>query len=226
MAALVWALLRKRRAGGHSLPLTAAAAAPFLLLHYPAHIAVGLVPLSLGLAHVLADDVEPRPLRWRWGRLPVALLLIVILLSAVWWQLQRVAADLWLGGLELRMSLAQQAPPEARQRLGTLVAAQVLQRIDALPGRAPSMWRTVGRARLLAGDAPAAEQAFRKAYELWPHEDAEFYLGISLAAQGRRSEALAHLGRVCRTNPRLARMIADDTLRRAVEDQLATFRGL
>ncbi|HSO23166.1 MAG TPA: hypothetical protein VLT81_09675, partial [Chondromyces sp.] len=57
-----------------------------------------------------------------------------------------------------------------------------------------------------------------------PHEDAEFYLGISLAAQGRRNEALSHLGRVCRTNPRLVELIADASLRRSVEDMLEVYR--
>jgi hypothetical protein len=128
-----------------------------------------------------------------------------------------------MGGLELRMALAQGADPDARARLGQVIESQVAPRIGGLPMAAPVLWRTLGRARLLSGDLAGAEAAFRTAFESWPHEDAEFYLGISLAAQGRRSEGLAHLGRVCRTNPRLARMIADESLRRAVEDMLATY---
>ena len=38
------------------------------------------------------------------------------------------------------------------------------------------------------------------------------------AFQGRRSEALVPLGRVCRVNPAVARQIQDPDLRRAVQD--------
>jgi tetratricopeptide (TPR) repeat protein len=103
------------------------------------------------------------------------------------------------------------------------IEAQIEARIDRLPLRAAELWRTVGRARLLQNDEAGASQAFRAAHELWPHEDSEFYLGLSLAATGRRGEALQHLGRVCRTNPELTTLIRDSQLRRAVEQMLESY---
>ena len=66
----------------------------------------------------------------------------------------------------------------------------------------------------------------------WPHEEAEFGLGLSLAAQDRRftqqgrtlnsrnqrGEAIVHLARVCRTNPALLELIEEDDLRHAVAE--------
>jgi O-antigen ligase len=225
MLVLGWALLR---VGSHAGPvpvLTAAAAAPFLLLHYPTHLAVGLIPISLALGAAVAGAGPPRIVALRRGRVPLAVALIAALAAGAWWQARRVAVDTWIGGLELRMALSQSTPPEARAKLGAGIEAQVLGRIERLPLAAPALWRTVGRARLLAGDPVGAEAAFRTAWAAWPHEDAEFYLGISLAAQGRRNEALSHLGRVCRTNPRLVRLIADEDLQRTVEDMLTVYQS-
>jgi hypothetical protein len=65
---------------------------------------------------------------------------------------------------------------------------------------------------------------------LWPHEEAEFGLGLALAAEGeriaaagvdpghRRGEAILHLARVCRTNPALLELINDPELRRSVAE--------
>jgi len=224
MLAFGWALLRIGRHAGPVPVLTAGAAAPFLLLHYPTHLAVGLIPITLALGSAIAGTGTPRTVALKRGRLLLAVALIAALAAGAWWQVRRVAVDTWIGGLELRMAAARSTPPEARAKLGAAIEAQVLGRIGRLPLAAPELWRTVGRARLLAGDARAAEAAFRSAWAAWPHEDAEFYLGISLAAQGRRNEALSHLGRVCRTNPRLVRLIADEDLRRAVEDMLAVYQ--
>ena len=69
-----------------------------------------------------------------------------------------------------------------------------------------------------------AETAFRTAFDRWPHEDADFFLGLTLVAQGRRAEGLQHLGRVCRTNPALVQTIRDRDLRRSVKDILAAYR--
>jgi hypothetical protein len=73
-------------------------------------------------------------------------------------------------------------------------------------------------------DFNGAEQAFRTAYAGWPHEDADFYLGLTLVSQGRRTEGLQHLGRVCRTNQALVRLIHDRDLRRSVENVLEAFK--
>ena len=79
-----------------------------------------------------------------------------------------------------------------------------------------TLLRTLGRARFIQGNSTGAETAFRASYAEWPHEDAEFFLALSLAGQGRRSEAISHLARVCRTNPELLRLIQDESLRRAM----------
>ena len=225
MATLVVVVVRTRPRAGPLLPLAAAAIAPFLLLHYPTHIAVGLVPIVLVLAELVAADEKEVGSRKTWrGRSALAALLVILALLGAVWQLRRVALDLWMGGLEQRLLLCQAADNEQRNRMAAAVEAQVLARIGRLKGAAPSLWRTVGRARLLRGEPKGAEVAFRTAAASWPHEDADFYLGLSLAAQGRRSEALTTLGRVCRTNPALINLIGQPDLRRAVTDMVAVYR--
>jgi hypothetical protein len=219
-----WALTTAGRRAGPLLPLTAAAAAPFVLLHYPTHLAVGLIPISLCLADTVARARPASTITWRRARVPVAAALVVLAGAGVFWQLRRVAVDVWMGGLELRMALAQGADAAARARMGAAVESQILPRIGRLGIHGPTLWRTLGRARLLRGDAAGAESAFETSFAGWPHEDAEFYLGVSLYAQGRHNEALSHLARVCRTNPKLTEMIADADLRRAVDDILETYR--
>jgi len=224
MIALAFAVYQTRNRAGPILPLAVAAWTPFALMHYPGHVAVGLMPIALVLAHLVASRGEPLSVPWRTARVPLALLLVAVAVAASWWQLRRVATDLWMGGNELRLVMSEQTTPEIRTRTATAIEVQIMSRIDRLPAIAPTLWRTVGRARLVRGDAGGAEIAFRTAYDLWPHEDAEFYLGMSLIAQGRRTEGLSHLGRVCRTNPALARLIGDPDLRRVVNDMLAAYR--
>jgi O-antigen ligase len=225
MVALVVVLVRMRKRAGPLLPLAAAATVPFLVLHYPTHIAVGLVPIVLVLAELVAADTDEvaNPFTWR-GRRVLAALLVLLALLGAGWQVRRAALDLWMGGLEQRLLISQAADNEQRQRMAATVEAQVLARIGRLKGAAPALWRTVGRARLLRGEPRGAEAAFRTAAASWPHEDADFYLGLSLAAQGRRSEALAVLGRVCRTNPALIDLIGQPDLRQAVTDMVAVYR--
>ncbi len=110
------------------------------------------------------------------------------------------------------------AEPMRRAQLAAVVERQVLERIERVPGAAPWLWRVVGKARMTRDDPGGAEQAFRSAAALWPHEEAELGIGLALAAQGRRSEALLFLGRVCRVNPALVRQLENPDLRRAVED--------
>jgi len=206
------------------LPLTAAAAAPFLLLHYPSHLAVGLIPIGLCLAHTIASDQPPQSFNWHRARVPVVIAAIALAAAGTFWQLRRVAVDVWMGGLELRMALVQTENSETRARMGAVVESQILPRLERLGVDVPALWRTLGRARLLRGDAAGAESAFRTSLSGWPHEDADFYLGMSLNAQGRRNEAVAHLSRVCRTNPKLVDLIADEDLQRTIRDILDTYR--
>lgn len=219
-----WFLVTAGPRAGPLLPLTAAAAAPFVVLHYPTHLAVGLIPICLCLADTIARARPAATVEWRRARVPIAAALAVLAGAGVFWQLRRVAVDVWMGGLELRMALVQGADSASRAQMGTAVESQIQPRVGRLGTQEPAVWRTLGRARLLRGDAAGAESAFTTAFAGWPHEDAEFYLGISLYAQGRRNEALSHLGRVCRTNPKLAEMIADADLRRAVDDIVGTYR--
>ncbi len=224
MAALALAIVSVWKRAGPLLPLAIAAWAPFALLHYPTHLAVGLIPIALVLAHLVAMAEPPRTFQWRRARLPVATVVVVLAIVAAGWQLRRVAVDLWIGGNELRLTMSEDLDPANRARLAAAVEAQILSRIQRLPSAAPTLWRTVGRARLVRREAAGAETAFRTAYALWPHEDAEFFLGMSLVAQGRRGEGLQHLGRVCRTNPALARHISNADLRRSVQDLVAAYR--
>ena len=224
MVALAVALFRTRTRADPVLPLAAAALTPFLLLHYPTHVAVGLVPIALVLAHLLASQETDRTAaEWR-ARGPLAILLVILALVGAGWQLRRTALNLWMGGLEQRLLIPQEAEADLRVRAAALVEAQILPRIGRLPGVEPILWRTVGRARLLRNEPRGAEAAFRTAAAGWAHEDADFYLGLSLAAQGRRGEALAVLGRVCRTNPALLQLIPEPGLRRSVQDMVEVYR--
>jgi hypothetical protein len=227
----VWLLvllvaLNRSRPRGDPLPwLAAAAATPFLLLHYPTHLAVGLVPLVMVLGHIIAQ--EPR---WSISepglaaRVFVPLVLVIVAVVGGMWQLRRLALDAWRASLEQGIQAAQAAPEQVQRiQLVSAVEFQVLERIQRLPAAAPWLWRTVGKARLIRADPRGAEEAFRIAYSLWPHEEAELGLGLALGDQGRRSEAMVLLGRVCRINPALAEYVTDGDLKASV-DQLIRAR--
>lgn len=204
--------------------LAVAAYTPFALLHYPTHLTVALLPIALIMGEIVGKSETLQHVDWLRARVPVAALLIIVAFVGAGWQLQRLAGDIWAGSLEMVLTISQRAAPEVRIRNAASVEAAVLSRIDRMPRHAPSLWRTVGRARMVRQDFKGAEAAFRTAYKGWPHEDADFYLGQSLVSQGRRSEGLRHLGRVCRTNRSLVRLIQDPDLRRSVEDMLRTYR--
>lgn len=224
MVALVLAVAGLRKTAGPVLPLATAAFLPFLLLHYPSHLAVGTVPIILLLAHLLAAQEARWSLALHSGRRVVAIVLAVLGVAGALWQLRRVALNQWMGELEQRIVIAGTLPEGQRARLAAEVEAQILQRIHRLPGAAPTLWRTLGHARMLRHELGGAEQAFRTAASLWPHEDAEFQLGIVLAAQGRRNEALVLLARVCRTNPALLTAIPDPDLQRLTTELVDRYR--
>jgi hypothetical protein len=154
-----------------------------------------------------------------------AVVLISLALIGGLWQLRRFAMDAWRASLEQAVQVAHAATDQNRRyQLALTVESQVMGRIDNLPSAAPWLWRIVGKARLVRSEPQSAEHAFRAANQLWPHEEAELGLGIALDGQQRRSEAMFFLGRVCRTNPTLARQIQDEDLRRAVQDLIRTRR--
>jgi O-antigen ligase len=207
------------RPRGDPLPLLAGAALiPLAIFHYPSHVAVGLVPLSLILARLLQADEEPITVapESRAVKVAVAFVLIICSLSVMLWQMKITALNAWRGGMEAVLASATSASEAQRMQIGGMVERQTATRLQQSPGSAAWMLRLVGRARLARGDSAAAEIAFRSAYELWPHEEADFGLGLALADQGRRNQAMLHLARVCRTNPALTKMIPDRDLRRAV----------
>lgn len=213
-----------RKRAGPLFSLAAAAYTPFALLHYPTHLTVALIPIALIMGEIVAKSETVQRVDWLRARAPVAALLMIAAIVGAGWQLRRLAGDLWAGSLEMSLAVSQQAAPEVRTRNAAAVEAAVLSRIDRMPRHAPTLWRTVGRARMMRQDYRGAEAAFRTAYEGWPHEDADFYLGLTLVSQGRRSEGLQYLGRVCRTNQALVRLL-DPDLRRSVEDMLDTYRA-
>jgi O-antigen ligase len=224
MIALLVTLAGVRKRAGPLFSLAAAAYIPFALLHYPTHLTVSLIPIGLIMGEIVGTTQNIQRVDWLRARTPVAALLIIVAIIGAGWQLRRVAADLWVGSIDMVLAISQQAAPEVGIRKAAETEAAILSRIDRMPRIAPTLWRTVGRARLMRRDFKGAEEAFRTAYEGWPHEDADFYLGLSLVAQGRRSEGLQHLGRVCRTNPSLVQLIHDRDLRRSVADILRAYR--
>ncbi len=226
LVALAWAFLRSARHVPRLAVLSAAAVGPFLLLHYPTHLAVGLMPIVLTLAAITSGEpravvaVQSKAARWVVG----AALLGAVAAGLVW-QLRTLALDVWRADLERRIADVQAATvPEQRVAGAAAIEREVLSRVHRLPSASGWLWRIVGKALLVRGQPRDAEEAFRAAVARWPHEEAELGLGIALAGQGRRGEALVHLGRVCRVNPSLAAMIADPSLRRAVTDLTATRR--
>jgi len=226
LLALIWTLARAAPRRLFMMALVAAGTLPMLLLHYPTHLALGLMPLVLILAGIASGDgtgvieIRWKPLKW-----VAAALTIVVAGSAFWSQLQRMSIDVWRGSLNRRTAIAQQIPDAQQRRRATdSVENDVLRLVGGLPGEAPWLWRSAGKAQMIGGKSRAAEESFRRAYALWPHAEAEFGIGLALADQGRRSEALVHLGRVCRLNPELRHLIDDDALVRSVEDMLRTTR--
>jgi hypothetical protein len=220
LLALVAALARAAPRGDPVPWLGAAAAVPFLLLHYPTHIAGGLVPLALLLAHVAAAGPKGTVPLTPWLRRGVVALLLAAATAMVAWQVARLELDTWAGDSEVMLVAAQQAPPARRAVMTTVVERHAFDRLGRFPSSPPVQWRLIGKARFARGDPAGAEQALRTSMALWPHEDTELFLGLALAAQGREGEALTHLNRVCRVNPALVRVIGDERLRRSVEAYL------
>lgn len=230
MIALLVTIASTRTRGDPLPPLALAAFMPFALLHFPTHLSVSLVPLVVTLGHILASGrevvVEPRP----WPGRAAAVLLVLAVLTGTYWQLHRLMLNLWRGGLNHTLTVMQNADEPLRSQQAAVIESQILPRMPGLDEARPWLWRMVGQARLARGDDIGSETAFRSAMVLWPHEEAEFGLGLALAAQdrrfkqqgrtldsrNRRGEAIVHLARVCRTNPALLELIEEDDLRQAV----------
>ena len=201
------------------MPLLGAAVfTPFALLHYPTHLAVGLLPLMLMLAHLITS--QPPIEIPRISLFPRAAVMIVIIacgLSIATFEVRNALLDAWRGSIESMLVSANQAENNVRTRMAAAIELQSTAHLQQNRSAAGWILRIVGKARLLRDNSIGAETAFREAFSYWPHEEAEFGLGLALAAQGRRSEAIVHLDRVCRTNPALAEMVPDAGLRRSLQ---------
>ncbi|MEJ2582939.1 MAG: O-antigen ligase family protein, partial [Acidobacteriota bacterium] len=145
-------LVKQRERAGPALALGAAALTPLALLHYPTHLAVGLVPIALISAEVVASIGAVRTVEWRTGRMPAVAALSIVALVVSGWQIQRVAADVWKGSLESILEASRTAPLNIRTQRSAAVEASILGRIDRMPRNAPELWRTVGRARYMRSD--------------------------------------------------------------------------
>lgn len=189
--------------------------APFLLLHYPAHLAIGLVPLTLLTAHCLAGEpvVSPDP-RPAWQR-PAAVAAAALVLVVWWWQAGVIRSELWRGSLERVLEQAVSLPSPRRSQALTAVSRSIERRLATHPSEEPWLIEDLGKARLVLGDATGAELAFRRALEGWPRAEAELGLGLALAARGQTPEALVHLARAGRVNPKLLEAVGDEQLRQA-----------
>lgn len=221
-----------RPRGDPLVPLFAAALAPFALLHFPAHLAVGLIPIVLALAHGLSGGAEMTFEPKGVARFALAGAGALMVLAGCYEQVHALMLNLWRGGLTHALTASYDLDPQRRALQAAAVETEILPRLAGLPSARPWLWRMVGQARIARGDDVGAETAFRNAMELWPHEEAEFGLGLALAAQdrrlsaegrtldsrNRRGEALVHLARVCRTNPALLELIEDVDLRRAATE--------
>jgi O-antigen ligase len=224
MASLIVALVAARSRAGPLIALAGATCGPLVLFHYPTHLAVALIPIALILGEIIGTAEKVEDMKWLKVRAPLAIIVMFGAIVFAGWQLKRVAADLWVGSVNAILHAAQRAPSDIRTRQAAAIEAAVITRIDGTPRYAPTLWGSVGRARMLRRDFSGAETAFRTAYDGWPHEDADFQLGLALVSQGRRGEGLQHLGRVCRTNPTLVRLIRNRELRNTVKDMLKAYR--
>jgi hypothetical protein len=227
LAALCWAVVRAARGSPLLVAFSAAATVPFLMLHYPTHLALGMIPIMLMCAAMAArDGTTSLTVRPPLVRTAAVVLLLAVAVISVWGQLRRVGIDAVRAGIEQQTAFAQTiSDRQARVRTTTAITNELGSLIDRLPAESPWLWRNVGRAQIVGGDVVAAEQSFRTAYSLWPHAEAEFGLGLALEGQRRRSEALVHLGRVCRVNPKLTEMIPDGDLQKSIYGMLKALRN-
>jgi len=221
MAAFGYALARRPDRWSPPVVLGVLAWTPFLLLHYPTHLAVGVIPAMLILAQLIASNREqPVALLGRFSRRVAAVALAAFAVLIVIGCFETIRLDQWRGIAEEGLAAAENAQGSQRAQLLQAVESRSVRMTARHAAAAPWLWRLAGRARLLAGAFPEAEQAFRRANALSPHEEAEMGLGLALAGQGRTSEAVHHLTRACRLNPRLTLLIRQDALRSAVQRSL------
>ncbi len=217
MVLFVVALIRSGSPGKAVLILAVLAWTPFLLLHYPTHLAIGLIPAVLLLAQTL--NSAPRTVILQGPSAPGRVLAVVVGTAAIFVALTQVddfRLDRWRGRTEALLTMAQTAPAANRRQIVRTIEIHAAEKISQNRASAPWVWRIVGRARLLAGVYGEAEVAFRRSLALEPHEEAEMGLGLALAGQTRTAEAIQYLVRACRVNPALLGFISQEDLRQSV----------
>lgn len=217
MVFFVLALARSGPLKDPVIVLASLAWTPFLLLHYPTHLAIGLIPAVL----LLAERLHPAPRVPVLSRRPtirraVAVVVGAIAVTVCVTQITDLRLDRWRGQTEALLSVAEKAPLPLRRQIIQKIETEAGARILHSKSSAPWLWRIIGRGRLLIGVPEEAEAAFRRSAALEPHEEAEMGLGLSLASQGRTAEAVYYLTRACRVNPTLISFIAQDSLRESV----------
>lgn len=222
MVILNLALWRSRPRGDPVVPAMLAAAAPFAILHYPFHLAVGVLPLVLAGARVVATEPRRRlAVISSAARTGVLLLAVCLALATVLWQTIRVATDVWQGAIVATLYAIDSLPPDRRPIAASRLEYELTKREAQMPSIAPWITRKLGHVRSLAGDNAGAEAAYRESMEAWPHAETELGLAVVLARQGRRDEAMLAIGHVCRVNPELTQLIPDSDLRSSAEELVA-----
>lgn len=221
MVFFVLALVRSGPQGDPVIVLAALAWTPFLLLHYPTHLAIGLIPAVL----VLAQRLHPAPRRPAFSDHPAvrraaAVVVVAIAVAVCVNQVRSIRLDRWRGHIEALLTAAESTQPAKRRQIVRKIETEAGAEILRAESSAPWLWRIVGRARLLAGAYEEAEAAFRRSSALEPHEEAEMGLGLALAGQGRTTEAIHHLTRACRVNPTLIAFIGDEDLQKSVRTKI------
>lgn len=227
MVFFVLALARSGRLADPVIVLAALVWTPFLLLHYPTHLAIGLIPAALLLAQRLHSAplipvLVSRPTLRRATAVVVGAIAVVVSFG----QIIDLNLDRWRGDTEARLTMAESLPPANRGQIVRQVETEAAAKIIRNERSAPWLWRIIGRARLLAGAYGEAEGAFRRSSALEPHEEAEMGLGLALAGQGRTTEAVHHLARACRVNPVLLGFISQEDLRESVSARIRSQRNV
>jgi len=221
MISLAGAVFAARSRPDPQLFLAVLAWGPFLFVHYPTHLAVGLIPAALLLADRLgpykAIEVSQRRKTVLRAAAVCMCLAAALVIRA---QINSIRIDLWRGIAENAINSVAAAPEAQRTQVIRAVEAQIGIHLQNHPEAAGWLWRMAGRLRLSARAYPEAETAFRRSAALDPHEEAEMGLGLALAGQGRMSEALYHLTRACRLNITLADLISQPELRETVSSRL------
>lgn len=222
MVILNLTLWRSRPRGDPVVPAMLAAAAPFAILHYPFHLAVGVLPLVLASARVVATEPRRRlSVISPAAKTGVRWLAICLALTAIAWQTMRVATDVWQGAVVATLYAIDSLPPDRRPIAASRLEYELTKREAQMPAITPWITRKLGHVRSLAGDNAGAEAAYRTSMEAWPHAETELGLAVVLARQGRRDEAMLAIGHVCRVNPELTQLIPDADLRRSAEELVA-----